>query len=77
MVLFEIQGLGENMKSFVNHNAEGFLGLASNSKGIDFMQTLMDNGQITHKIFSTFIDPSGKSFIKFGGYDDSGIASGY
>ena len=40
MVLFEIQGLGENMNSFINHNAEGFLGLASNSKGIDFMQNL-------------------------------------
>ena len=43
------------------------------------MQNLVDMGEITHKMFSLFIDLEAEdgSVIKFGGYDESGIASGH
>ena len=43
------------------------------SRRFDFLSKLQKNGYITNRMFSTFIDPSGESIIKFGGYDDSGI----
>ena len=38
---------------------------------------MKDNGEITNKMFSVFIDTArSNSIIKFGGYDESAIAYG-
>lgn len=54
--------------------AEGIMGIRYNSKDpTSFLSKLIANHEMARPIFSLFIDFEGKSSIKFGGYDISGI----
>ena len=54
--------------------AEGIIGLGiDRDNEMNMLHYLRETGKIDHEIASVFIDYNGKSSIKFGGFDKSGV----
>lgn len=54
--------------------AEGIVGIGYSEVGEgNLLHYLKETGKIDTEMVSVYIDPNGKSIIKFGGFDKSGV----